>query len=60
MNSPLLNLGAAIFGVPFIILFLIALTGNDIPTLVLQIGGWSMAYGVIIMGVGAFFALRNR
>ena len=60
MNSPLLNLGAAIFGVPFVIMFIIALTGNDIPKSILQVGGWSMAYGIIIMGVGAFFALRNR
>ena len=60
MDSPLLNLAAAMFGVPFVIMFLIALTGNDIPKPVLHIGGWTMAYAVLVMGAGALLALRGR
>ena len=60
MNSPFLYLGAVMFGVPFVIMSLIALTGSDIQKPVLQIGGWTMAFGVITMGVGALFELRNR
>ena len=59
MNSPMLTIGAVLFGIPFVLMFVIALTGNDIPRILLIYGGWSMAFGVITMGLGAFFTIRG-
>ena len=59
MTSPMLTIGAVLFGIPFFLMFVIALTGNDIPGMLLHLGGWAMAFGVIIMGIGAFFTIKG-
>lgn len=52
MSNAILSIAGAMFGVPLILLIVIAALG-DIPPLVLSVGGWSMALGVILGGVGA-------
>ena len=60
MKLPLLfYLGAAIFGIAFSIMYALALLGHEIPVHLLIYGGWTMAFGMITMGVAAFYT-RNK
>ena len=52
MSSSILSIAGAMFGIPLILLTLVAIIG-DIPPLMLWAGGWSMALGIILGGIGA-------
>ena len=59
MSETFLYIAAAMFLVPLVIMVGIALTGTDIPASILSLGGWSMAFGLIVAGVGAFLNLTG-
>ncbi len=59
MSSAFFIIGGAMFGIPLVLMLGIAITGNDVPSTVLSIGGWSMALGIITGGIGATFALME-
>ena len=45
------------FGIPLVLMLGIAITGTDIPSLILSVGGWSMVLGLITGGIGAAIGL---
>ena len=57
MSGVFISIGGAMFGVPLILMLAIALAGADIPGLILSVGGWSMAFSLIVAGIGAFLNL---
>ena len=59
MSGVFISIGGAMFGVPLILMLAIALAGADIPTFLLSVGGWSMAFGLIVAGIGAFLNLSG-
>ncbi len=56
MSNIILQIAGVMFGVPLVLMLVIAVTGNDIPSPILYVGGWSMALGVIVGGIGAVVA----
>ncbi len=60
MSETFLYLAAAMFLIPLVVMVGIALTGTNIPTSILSVGGWSMAFGLIVGGIGAFMSLSER
>ena len=58
MSGVFLSIAGAMFGIPLVVLLAIALVG-DIPSMVLTVGGWSMALGVALGGVGAAITLAG-
>lgn len=60
MSSAILTIAGGMFGIPLVVMLLIAVLGMDIPPFVLSVGGWSMALGVIVGGIGAVVALSER
>ena len=59
MSSAIISIAVAMFGIPMILLIVIALLG-DIPPLVLKVGGWSMALGLMLGGIGAVLGLAGE
>lgn len=59
MSGVFISIGGAMFGIPLILMLVIALAGADIPALILSVGGWSMAFGLIVAGLGAFMNLTG-
>ena len=59
MSGVFISIGGAMFGIPLILMLAIALAGVDIPTFFLSMGGWSMAFGLIVAGIGAFLNLSG-
>ena len=57
MSSVFIAIAGAMFGIPLVVLLGIAITGTDIPSTVLFVGGWSMALGLITGGIGAVIGL---
>ena len=53
MGSALLTIAGGMFGIPLVIMLLIAGVGGDIPPFILSTGGWSMALGIVLAGIGA-------
>ena len=53
MGSVIISIAGAMFGIPLALMPGIALTGTEIPSLILSVGGWSMALGLITGGIGA-------
>ena len=56
MSIAFLSIAGGMFGIPLFVMLAIAITGNDIPSPVLFVGGWSMALGIITGGIGAILA----
>ena len=56
MSSTILTIAGGMFGIPLAVMLLIAGVGGDIPPVVLGVGGWSMALGIITGGIGAAMA----
>lgn len=54
MSSTLLTIAGLMFGIPLVIMVIIAATGGEIPSTLLFFGGWSMAFGVITGAIGAY------
>ena len=57
MGSALITIAAAMFLIPMVVMLAIAIVGADIPSLILSVGGWSMALGLITAGIGALMEL---
>ena len=51
MSQIMWTIAGALFGIPLVILLV-----GAVPPAVIQIGGWSMAFSVIVAGIGACFA----
>ena len=60
MGNALLTIAGGMFGIPLALLILIAILPGDIPPLILSAGGWSMAFGIILAGIGAVVSAANR
>lgn len=58
MSGIFLWIAGAMFGIPLVVLLAIALVG-DIPSMVLTVGGWSMALGVVLSGIGSVITLAG-
>lgn len=58
MSGIFLSIAGVMFGIPLVVLLAIALVG-DIPSMVLAVGGWSMALGVVLGGIGAAIGLAG-
>lgn len=59
MSIAILTIAGAMFGIPLFLLLGIELLG-DIPPLVLKVGGWSMALGLMLGGIGAVLGLAGE
>ena len=61
MSTAILTIAGAMFLVPLTILVIIAgIRAGDIPSPLLTIGGWSMAFGLIIGAIGIFLGMIER
>ena len=60
MSGFLFSVAGGMFGIPLIVMTAIAVVGADIPSTILTFGGWSMAFSVILGGIGAVFALAGE
>jgi hypothetical protein len=56
MSGTILTIAAGLFGFPLAIMLAFAILGGEVPPTMLWLGGWFMAFGVILGGIGAFFA----
>ena len=57
MSNVIIAIAGAMFGIPLVLMLGIAITGTDIPSLILSVGGWSMVLGLITGGIGAAIGL---
>ena len=57
MGNAFIQLGCAMFGIPMFVMLIIAGIGMEIPPFILHNGGWSMALGIIVAGIGAAMIL---
>ena len=59
MSSAILAIAGIMFGIPLVVMLVIATLMGDVPSFILWAGGWSMAFGVIVGGIGAVMALAG-
>lgn len=59
MSNAILTIAGGMFGIPLVVMLLIAVSGMEIPPLVLSVGGWSMVLGILVGGIGAVVALAE-
>jgi hypothetical protein len=55
MSNAIFTIASAMFGIPLVLLLVLAIVW-EIPSPILFVGGWSMAFGVIVAGLGAVIA----
>lgn len=60
MSGIVFSIAAAMFGLPLLLMTAMAVAGVDIPAMLLSTGGWTMAFGVIVGGIGAVMAVGER
>ncbi len=60
MGNALLAIAGVMFGIPLVLMILIAGLGGDIPPFILSTGGWSMALGIVLGGIGAVVSATER
>ena len=60
MSGIVFSIAAAMFGLPLLLMTAMAVAGADIPAMLLSTGGWTMAFGVIVGGIGAVMAVSER
>ena len=58
MSGQLITVAGAMFITPFLVLVGVALTG-DVPGPLLTIGGWTMAFSLIIGALGVFIGMNG-
>ena len=58
MSGQLITIAGVMFIIPFLVMFGVALAG-DIPGPLLTIGGWTMAFGLIIGAIGVFIGMNG-
>ena len=59
MSNAIFTIASAMFAIPLVLMLVLALVW-EIPSLVLTVGGWSMAFGIIVAGIGAVIALYGN
>ena len=59
MRTSLLTIAGTMFLVPMIIMTAWAIVG-DIPGQILTIGGWSMAFSLIVAALGVFVGMNDK
>ena len=60
MSATILTIAGAMFLIPLAILVITAgVTAGDVPGPMLVIGGWTMAFGVIVGAVGVFLGMNE-
>ena len=60
MSATILTIAGPMFLIPLAILVITAgVTAGDIPGPMLVIGGWIMAFGVIVGAVGVFLGMNG-
>ena len=60
MGNAFIQLGCAMFGIPMLVMLLMAVVGVENSPFILHNGGWSMALGIIVAGIGAAMTLVER
>ena len=61
MSATILTIAGAMFLIPLAILVITAgVTAGDIPSPMLVVGGWTMAFGVIVGAVGIFLGMNGE
>ena len=58
MSGQLITIAGSMFILPFLLLFGVALAG-DVPGLMFTICGWTMAFSLIIGGLGIFIGMHG-
>ena len=56
MSGMILSLAAGMFCIPLALMLVLAVFAGDVPSTLLWLGGWVMAFGIILAGIGALFA----
>ena len=60
MGPMFISIGGTMFLIPMLLMIGIVAVGSDIPSAILNIGGWSMALGMITSGIGGALTLLNQ
>ena len=55
MSSAILTIAGVMFVFPMLLMLGMVLAGFDIPSLILRVGGWSMALSAFVAGLGVVF-----
>ena len=58
MSGQILTIAGAMFLIPLLIMVAFALV-TDVPGLMLYIGGWSMAFSLIVGAIGIFIGMNG-
>lgn len=57
MSRIIISIAGAMFGIPLVLMIIIAILFGDVPSFILWLGGWIMALGVVAGGIGAVMAM---
>ena len=58
MSGQLITIAGAMFIIPFLVIVGVAIVG-DVPGPLLTIGGWTMAFSLIIAATGVFIGMNG-
>ena len=58
MSGQLITIAGAMFIIPFLVIAGVAIVG-DVPGPLLTIGGWTMAFSLIIAAIGVFIGMNG-
>ena len=58
MSGQLITIAGAMFIIPFLVIVGVAIVG-DVPGPLLTIGGWTMAFSLIIAAIGVFIGMNG-
>ena len=58
MSGQLITIAGAMFIMPFLVIAGVAIVG-DVPGPLLTIGGWTMAFSLIMAAIGVFIGMNG-
>ena len=58
MSGQLITIAGAMFIIPFLVIFGVAIVG-DVPGPLLTIGGWTMVFSLVIAAIGVFIGMNG-
>ena len=58
MSGQLITIAGAMLIIPFLVIVGVAIVG-DVPGPLLTIGGWTMAFSLIIAAIGVFIGMNG-
>ena len=58
MSGQLITIAGAMFIIPFLVIVGVAIVG-DVPGPLLTMGGWTMAFSLIIAAIGVFIGMNG-